>query len=307
MDFVAFDFETGSLARHSAIEIGLARFEDGELTETYSTLLTPLPGVSIQKTAIAVHGLQRKDLKGAPEFSAVYKNILAFIRDSALVGHNVKFDLDVLCATATAAGLKAPVELEFACTQKLAESELNLPANKLANLCEFFGIENPHAHRALSDAVATGECMLAMLDHTKTSLEDHLTTFVSAEIVQLTLQKYEHAKPAAFKRGLRKAEAAARGLSIEANSKGRPKPFRGLNIVISGGFDSFEDAVAGQELIMTAGGTTQDHVNKSTNILVCGRAKAPTAKHKKALHFISKGVDIEIIDEAEFIRRLNAG
>lgn len=51
------------------------------------------------------------------------------------------------------------------CTLQYARySDLPLELNTLECLCDYFSIENKNAHSALSDAVATSEVLLSLID-----------------------------------------------------------------------------------------------------------------------------------------------
>lgn len=69
-----------------------------------------------------------------------------------LVAHNASFDRRVLLGCCEKFDL-APPSLPFVCTVKGARRGLNLPHNKLNDVCAHLGIELNH-HNAASDARA---------------------------------------------------------------------------------------------------------------------------------------------------------
>lgn len=304
MEFVVIDFETGNLEqKHSAIEIGLARFVDGALVASFSSLIKPAAGVAIASGAVKKHGLTRAHLKDAPNFADVYEDILAFIGDSILVAHNASFDLGVLTATAGVHGLNAPTRFRYVCTQNLSRTVLGMPKYSLADVCDFFSITNSHAHRALSDAVATGNCLLGILDHSESQLMTHVKAMDTSSVLRESLLVQGKRPSGLPERALGKREAAARAKVISAETQGKPQPLAGKTVVLSGTFKNF-GKVEGQELIMAAGGRTKNSVSKGLHLLVCSDLSKPTAKHQEVIAFNERGANIEIIDEAEFLRRI---
>lgn len=93
---VALDLETTGLDPTDShiIEIGAAKFHDGTLLETYSTLVNP--AVSIPARVTDITGIRNEDMIGAPKLAQVLPTLAAFVGDSTLIGHNIDFDLRFL-------------------------------------------------------------------------------------------------------------------------------------------------------------------------------------------------------------------
>ena len=148
---VALDLETTGLNKDEddIIEIGAARFEGGELLETYGTLVDP--GRAIPDRITAITGITTEDLIGAPSIRQALPELRRFIGNSPIIGHRVDFDLGFLNRYGVG-------------THNLAIDTYDLasvllptaPRYNLTHLTSEFGLELEHAHRALDDAVATG-------------------------------------------------------------------------------------------------------------------------------------------------------
>src|SRR6185437_7143312 len=72
------------------IEIGILRVEDGELVDTFSSLINPqsyLPKEITQLTGITQH-----DIESAPTFRSMKEEIIEILADCTFVAHNVRFD-----------------------------------------------------------------------------------------------------------------------------------------------------------------------------------------------------------------------
>lgn len=148
--FVVCDLETTGLSprQHEIIELGLVRVEDGQVKETFHSLVRPKEKLPVGIRRLT--GLADDQLKESPELGEVLPRVLDFLRNYPLVGHNVGFDKDFL--EAAAGRLKNPVYD----TLELARIVFPFsPGYRLGDLCRFLGIENKKEHRALSDALAT--------------------------------------------------------------------------------------------------------------------------------------------------------
>ena len=148
---VALDLETTGLnpEKDSIIEIGAARFQDGQLLDTFDTLINP--DCSIPGRITAITGIRTEDLIGAPSLHDVLPALRRFIGSHPVVGHNVEFDLGFLARYDVAMRNLALDTYELA-----AVMLPTTPRYNLTSLTAQLDLDLEHAHRALDDAVATG-------------------------------------------------------------------------------------------------------------------------------------------------------
>src|SRR5690606_4340900 len=126
-----------------------ALFENGELRETFSTLVNP--GRTIPERVTAITGIETDDLIGQPSIRSVLPGLEAFIGDRPVLGHRVDFDLGFL-ARYSVATRNLPID-----TYELASVLLPESARyNLTHLSDQLDVSLEHAHRALDDALATG-------------------------------------------------------------------------------------------------------------------------------------------------------
>ncbi|MBN1200281.1 MAG: DEAD/DEAH box helicase family protein [Anaerolineae bacterium] len=154
---VALDLETTGLNKDedSIIEIGAARFQDGELLDTFDTLVDP--GCSVPERVTALTGIRSEDLINAPRVRDVLGDLRRFIGSAPLVGHRIEFDLGFLARYDV--GMTNPA-LD---TYELASVLLpTTPRYNLTHLTGLLGLDLEHAHRALDDAIATGRLYWAL-------------------------------------------------------------------------------------------------------------------------------------------------
>jgi DNA polymerase III epsilon subunit family exonuclease len=180
-EIVVFDLETTGLSasRDRMCEIGAVRVKALEITETFETLVRP--GVALPPTIARLTGLSDADLRAAPRPELALRRFLAFAGDAPLAAHNARFDVgfvDHAVQRLTGRRVAAPV----VDTVWLARRLLHRRSERfsLAQLAHFFGTATDPCHRALPDALATAEILVALLGLAQ---ERGARTF--AEVVEL--------------------------------------------------------------------------------------------------------------------------
>jgi len=151
-EFVVVDVETTgkNVKTDDLVEIGAVRVRDGKIVDRFSTFVDP--GREI--TSTQVHGITNEDVAGAPTPREAAQKFLDFAGESALVGHNVDFDLGFLEAALGEPGKFAAVSC-FDTLNIAREAYPDLDAYKLGDVAARFGIEVETAHRGLADAETT--------------------------------------------------------------------------------------------------------------------------------------------------------
>jgi DNA polymerase-3 subunit epsilon len=167
------DFETTGLdpANDRVIEIGVACFENGALSALQNWLVNP--GIPVPEQARAVHNIGDEELKDAPPFGAVLKELGALVAGHLPVAYNALFDRGFLHAELTRAehvrgggGRIAPAfHADVSWIDPLVwvrELHKDERGHRLGEVCARLGIALDNAHRAASDAEATGRVLLAL-------------------------------------------------------------------------------------------------------------------------------------------------
>lgn len=162
-DYTVLDLEMTGLAakNNKIIEIGAARIRGGQLRETYSMLINP--HCNIEPIVSELTGITDEMLADGQEEDPCVSGLISFIGDDIIVGHNVSFDYSFVKQWAV--NHKVPLELKACDTLKMARALLpEEQKKKLESLCELFGIERIHAHRALDDAIETWQVYEKLAD-----------------------------------------------------------------------------------------------------------------------------------------------
>ena len=173
------DLETtgGSPGDCEITEIGAVNYLGGEETGVFQTLVNP--GLAIPPFITILTGITHAMVIEAPPIQEAFPQLVEFIGDRVIVGHNVRFDLSFLNAAARRRGYeKLPNRVVDTCglARRLVRSEVrNL---KLATLAAHFRSPVTPTHRALEDARATAHVLHALLERVGTmgvtALEDLL-------------------------------------------------------------------------------------------------------------------------------------
>jgi DNA polymerase-3 subunit epsilon len=152
---------TGSHASgNSIVEIGIVLFDGERILEEYTTLIDP--GVRLPVYITGLTGITNEMLTGAPTFNQVADRLEELFEDAIFVAHNVNFDHSFIRAEFAAIGRNwNPPRL---CTMRMARKAF--PGEKsygLNAICNWMGLVNEQAHRALSDARVATEILIRAL------------------------------------------------------------------------------------------------------------------------------------------------
>jgi DNA polymerase III epsilon subunit family exonuclease len=162
--YVVVDLETTGLRPGTSqiCEIGAAKVCGFEIVDLFETLVDP--HVPLAASISALTGLTDRQLRGAPSAPAAVRDFLTFAGDAVLVAHNARFDLAFLdreVERLTGARLAAAVVDTVPLARRLLAGRV--PRASLSQLSYFFGTSVQPCHRALPDAQATAEVLLALI------------------------------------------------------------------------------------------------------------------------------------------------
>lgn len=273
--FVAIDIETSNANSSSICQIGLAKFSDNKLVDTWSSLINPKTFFS--DINISIHGITQVDVTNSPTVIDISDEIASFIGNSHLVSHT-SFDKNSL----TKAFIKYGIDIEFKWLDssriaRRAWEQFNKKGYGLANLAQFIGYEFNH-HDALEDAKAAGFITLKAIKDSGNTLENW------TEIL-----KVRHSKPKA-------------NISQEGYIDGA---LFGESIVFTGSLKICRKDAS--DIAAIAGCKVTNSVNTKTTLLIVGdqdieqlAGHTKSTKHRKAEELMLKGQDIKILCESDF-------
>lgn len=165
MNFTTIDVENSSNPIESICQIGLAKYVNGALVQTYESLV--LPKYDFNKYCTKIHGITADDVANAPQLPAIYQDLIDFVGDDVLVSFG-NFDKRALRSCAADYDLSAP-EMRWADARTIIEHSFPDFAKKyssLASICEAWGFDFI-SHNALEDAKACGFVTAKALSNSK--------------------------------------------------------------------------------------------------------------------------------------------
>jgi DNA polymerase-3 subunit epsilon len=168
--FCVVDLETtgGSPNDHLITEIGAVKLKGGRREGTFHTLVNP--GRAIPPTITVLTGITDSMVVRAPRIETVLGTLVDFIgTDSVIVGHNIRFDVGFLNAALERderPKLTHPTVDTVGLARRLLRDEV--PNCKLGTLAEHLQLPNRPTHRALDDALATGDLLHFLIERAGT-------------------------------------------------------------------------------------------------------------------------------------------
>lgn len=165
VDFVVVDIEaTGAkMPPNRIIEIGAYRIRGGKIVDSFITLVNP--EISIPRFVVSLTGIANEMVKQAPLFAEVAPRWLEFIEDAVLIAHNAPFDTNFINHEISRVYPGHRMFNPHLCTVTLSRRALPGLANyRLDTVADHFSIPIFERHRAGSDALATAEVFLRILE-----------------------------------------------------------------------------------------------------------------------------------------------
>lgn len=156
--FISLDLETTGFSseKDKIIEFGAVKFDLKGKKETLQFFINP--GITLPQIITHITNITDKDLQNAPTFQEKFEEIENFIGDLPIIGHNIQFDTSFLKIN----GLQ--ITNSQYDTQELAGILLpNMPSYSLEILTDALNLKHKEKHRALDDAIATMELLLALV------------------------------------------------------------------------------------------------------------------------------------------------
>ena len=156
--YVVVDVETtgGKQPQHRITEIGAVKMINGEIVDTWSSLINPQRHIS--KFITKLTGISNDMVKDAPLFSEIADSLSGFMQNCVFVAHNVNFDYGFFKQEYQR--IDRYFKMPKLCTVRETRKYFpGLKSYSLGNLCTNFDIPLDNHHRALCDAEAAAELL----------------------------------------------------------------------------------------------------------------------------------------------------
>ena len=153
MEYVAIDFQTANRLRCSACSIALVTVRDGEIIDTFYSLIRP-DILHFDEENIALHGITKDMVKDKPYFCELWPLIKEKIKGKTLVAHYAKFDMEVLADTLESNDIPFP-SCQVLCTCVLSQAMFpEMPHHRLQDVTEKIGFNLEQRFNAMANARA---------------------------------------------------------------------------------------------------------------------------------------------------------
>ena len=280
-DYCVLDTETTGLSAYydEVIEIGILRIRDGQVENRYSQLIKPEYPISGFITSLT--GITNEMVDGMPSIAEVKGQVLSFLGDDVIVGHNISFDMRFLNAA-----FDDDVENEYMDTMQFSRKLYpELRHHRLSDMAKHLSLSN-NEHRAIADCITTQQLY-----------ESLKNTMAQKNLAIEDLWSVKRGGHSGIDINAIKPE----DVNIDEDSF-----FYGRHVVFTGKLEKMvrKDAM---QIVVNLGGILDNSVIKKTNYLILGNNDynailhgEKSSKHIKAEKLKLEGQDIEIIDEFTF-------
>jgi len=161
-DVVVFDLETTGIKYslgHEIVEIGAVKLKNGEIVETFETLIKPKNEIPEEITKI--NGITNKMVENSISVEQAIPDFFKFCENCTLVAYNIDFDLPFLNHYAYEIGYN--FDHDYLDAFALAKQQIpGLKNYKRKTVCNHFNVLLENAHRAIYDTIATAEVFIKL-------------------------------------------------------------------------------------------------------------------------------------------------
>ena len=168
MIFFSLDVETANPDYSSICQIGIAKFEDEEIIDTWSVLINPK--VYFDPVNVSIHGIKESDIKKALTFKKFYPSLREIIENQYVV-HHMPFDRIAINRACEEQQL-SKIQVKWIDSAKLTRrvwKQFSSRGYGLKNISKHLGIELKH-HDALEDAIAAGKIAYYAIEDSNKSI-----------------------------------------------------------------------------------------------------------------------------------------
>ena len=276
-DYCVLDLETTGFSPlyDEVIEVGILRIRNNEIVDEYNTFTKPNFGIDEYITKLT--GITNEMVNNMPTFKSLKNEIIDFIGDDIILGHNTSFDIAFIQKK-----FEQEYNNEYIDTLQLSRKVYpNFENHKLTHLAEKLGFPRD-SHRSIEDCITTKK------------LYDTIKAKLNNENISLESLFYS-------KHSINVKDIESNIDVIDENNF-----FYNKHCVFTGTLEKMTRKEA-MQLVVNNGGILDNSVTKTTNYLILGNndycksiKNGKSTKHKKAEQLKLKGQDIEIIDEMTF-------
>ncbi len=318
-DYTVIDLETTGFSStyDEIIEVGGIKYRDGEEISRYNQLIKPIK--PIPYVIECMTGIKNSMVADAPSFVDIGKEILNFIEDDIIVGHNINFDINFLYDN-----FKRWYAIEFKndFVDTLRLGRLLIPDIKAEG---YRGHDLDSVYNYFESLKPVKK--INAKDLSEADLDRLVESFVSAAFPQMNrhraigdceitnavfdgmkemIRRNDIDLDEISKKSSKSYNKIFQGLKCESGAGDASHIFFGKCCVFTGKLEEFSRVEAAQ-IVINIGGQCENSVTKKTNFLIVGDMDYKKGlegyesnKLKKAKQLIAANQDLQIIPESAF-------
>lgn len=168
--FICIDCETTGLdtQQDRIIEVAVMCFDEHTIYEQMESLVNP--ECEIPQSSTDIHHITQDMVENQPTIAQILPEILTMIGNHIIIGHGVKFDIEMIAAAADRVNLPCNLRYNrYMDTLRMARLYGESPVNSLEHLRKHFNIPLEGAHRAMSDVIVNREVFRQLAKKFKTT------------------------------------------------------------------------------------------------------------------------------------------
>lgn len=162
--FIVLDFETTGFSHNKdrIIEIAAIKYENGIEVDKITSLVNPL--MKIPYVSTAVHHITDDMVCNAPTEEEILPQLIEFLGNSLIIGHNIPFDLRFLEAAVERNGLD-DIKYNYIDTLTVSKQLFpGLPNYKLSTIAQQINLSAADLHRSEADVRVCAEIIKTALE-----------------------------------------------------------------------------------------------------------------------------------------------
>ena len=162
------DFETTGLSKVTdrMIEIAAILFKDGEVSDSFVTLVNPKTQIS--DTITNITGITNDMVANAPTEKEIVEDLHTFIGNYPLVAHNMKFDHGFLEELFERYNFPEKSNQLYDTLHLARVTNFGQPTYNLGFLSELYNLSSEGSHRAKKDSENCGHIFMHFVDEAST-------------------------------------------------------------------------------------------------------------------------------------------
>ncbi|WP_163323003.1 exonuclease domain-containing protein [Draconibacterium mangrovi] len=282
MKFVSLDFETANDDMSSVCQIGLAYFENGQVTQEFKTYINPESDFGAMQ--VGVHGITSYDVIDAPTIREFFPKFIDMI-DGLIVVHYTHFERTVIKRICEILNLQMPeiIFLDAATVVRRTWESFKYRGYGLANVANSLNISFKH-HDALEDAIAAGKVLNVAIEQNNWNINEWIDKLKKRNTSSGTYTPVKKFAP---------------------NPDGE---YFGESVLITGDLIHCTKSIA-REKAAELGFDTPSSISKNITLLVSAKQDPKklkghelSSKHRTVLKYIQDGYSIKIISGDDFLK-----